>query len=100
MIGVNEARDPSDHGRLAEAIARGARGVVLDVEHAGERDAVTGPAAAVREEEVGLRRAGAEIGVGEVVAAADETGAGGAGVVGGEGGILVGCSFCSLFATV
>ena len=34
--------------------------------------------------------------MGEVVPAADEVGGGGAGVVGGEGGVGVGCAFCGL----
>lgn len=81
--------NPGDHGRLAEAVANRARRVVFDVEHAGEGDAVFGPATAVGEEVVGLGRAGAAIGVGEVVAAADEFGGGGAGVVAGEAGVDV-----------
>ena len=100
VIGIHEARDPRDHGRLAETIACGARRVVLDVEHAGERDAVAGPTAAVCEEEVSLRRAGAGVGVSKVVAAADEAGAGCAAVVRGEGRVLIGCSFRGLFAMV
>ena len=96
MIRVHEILDPGDHGGRAEAVARRAVRVVLDVEHAGQGDAVTGPAAAVGEEVVGLRGAAAGVRVGEVVAAADETGGGGAVVVGGEGGVDVVGAFCCL----
>ena len=81
MVGGHEIRDPGHHGRGREAVAGRARGVVLDVEHARQGDAVAGPAAAVGEEEVGLRGAGARVRVGEVVPAADEAGGRGAVVV-------------------
>ena len=71
VVGIHEALDPRHHGGLAEAVARGARRVVLDVEHARERDAVARPASAVGEEEIGLRRARAEIRMCKVVAASD-----------------------------
>jgi len=97
MIGIHEVLDPGDHGRLAEAVAGRAGRVILDVEHAREGAAVGGPAAAVREEEGGLAAAGAGVGVSEVVAAADEAGVGGAGVVGGEAGVDVGSAFRGLW---
>lgn len=86
MVGVDEVIDPGHHRRGRQAEAGRAGGVVLDVEHAGEGDAVPGPAAAVGEEVGCLRGAGGGAGVREVVAAADEAGIGGAGVLGGEGG--------------
>ena len=81
MVGVDEVFDPGYHGGMAEAVTGRARGVVFDVEHARQGDAVLGPAAAMGEEVVGLGSAGAGVGVGEMVAAADESGFGGAGVV-------------------
>ena len=84
------------HRTRAQAIARGAGGVVLNVQHPRQRDAVVGPPAAVGEEEIRLGCAAAGVGVGEVVAAADEAGGGGAGVVGGEARVDVGCAFCCL----
>ena len=97
VIGRHETLDPGDHGGLAEAVARGSRRVVLDVEHAGQRDAVVRPASAVSEEVASLRRTGAFVWVCKVIAAADQACTGRAAVVGREGGILVGCAFCRLF---
>lgn len=96
MIRVDEIRDPAHHRRGAEAVAGRARRVVLDVEHAGQGDAVGGPAAAVGEEEIRLGGAGGGGGACEVVAAPDERGGCGAGVVRGEGGVGVGCAFGGL----
>lgn len=90
MVRVDKVADPGDHGGGGEAVASGAVGVVLDVEHAREGLAVAGPAAAVLEEVVGLGGAGGGVGVGEVVAATDEAGGGGAVVVAGEAGVGVG----------
>lgn len=96
LVSVHERADPSHHGGLGEAVAGAASGgrVVFHVEHAGEGDAVGGPAAAVGEEEGRLGGAG---GGGrwarEVVAAADEAGGCGRGVVGGEFGVDVGGAF-------
>lgn len=97
MVRGHEVGDPGDHGGGAETVAGRARGVVFDVEHAGEGPAVGGPAAAVGEEEGCLRGAGAGGGAGEVVAAAEEGGAGGAGVVRGEGGVDVAGAFGGLW---
>lgn len=97
MVRGYEIGDPGDHGGVAEPVAGCARGVVLDVEHAGEGAPVGGPAAAVGEEEGRLRRAAAGGGVGEVVAAAEEGGGAGAGVVLGEGGVDVGGAFGGLW---
>lgn len=81
MIRADEILDPRHHGRSAEPVTGGAIGVVLDVEHAGEGDAVVAPTAAVLEEEVGLRAAGAVVWMREVVAASDEVGSGSAFIV-------------------
>lgn len=89
-VGVDEVLDPRDHLRVGQAVAGVARRVVLEVEHAGQGDAVVGPAAAVGEEVLGLVGARGAVRVGEVVAAADEAGRGGAGVVLREGGVDVG----------
>lgn len=86
MVGVDEVLDPGHHRRGGEAKAGRAGGVVLDVEHAGEGDAVLGPAAAVGDEVGCLGGAGGGVRVREVVATADEAGVGGAGVLGGERG--------------
>ena len=91
VVAVAEALDPGHHGRGAETPSR-RPALALEVEHTGQSDAVPGPAAAVREEVVGLRGACGLARVGEVVAAADEAGVGGACVVRGEGGVGVGCS--------
>lgn len=93
VIGVDEILDPGDHGGFGETVAGRARGVVFDVEHTGEGDAVARPAAAVREEEVCLRRAGAGVRVGEVVAPADQSRRCGSVIVGGEAGVDVAGAF-------
>ncbi|KFY92315.1 hypothetical protein V498_05038 [Pseudogymnoascus sp. VKM F-4517 (FW-2822)] len=86
VVGVDKVLDPGHHRRRGEAEAGCAGGVVLDVEHAGEGDAVLGPAAAVGDEVGCLRGAGGGAGVGKVVATADEASLGGASVLGGESG--------------
>lgn len=96
MVRGHEVGDPGDHGAGAEPVAGRARGVIFDVEHAGEGAAVGGPAAAVGEEEGRLCGAGAAVWVREVVAAAEEAGGGGAGVVLGEGGVDVAGAFGGL----
>ena len=75
MIFRDEALYPRHHFGMAQTVAGGAVGVVFDVEHAGEGDTVAGPAAAVSEEEGRLGASCAGVRVGEVVTAADETGA-------------------------
>ena len=54
MILIHERSNPINHVRLAEAVARGPLGPVLDVEHARQRDAITRPVPAVLDEVVGL----------------------------------------------
>lgn len=49
MIRVHKGLDPAHHRGGGEPVAGCAVGVVLDVQHAGEGDAVSGPAAAVGE---------------------------------------------------
>ena len=71
MILVDEAMDPCYHGRSAQTVACCAVGVVFNIQHPGEGDAIATPAAAVGEEEVRLGGAGGFVGVREVVAAAD-----------------------------
>ena len=92
VVPVAEGLDPRHHARRAQAPARGGA-LGLEVQHAGERDAVVGPAAAVGEEVVGLGGAGGLAGVRKVVAAADEAGVGGARVVCRELGVGVGGPF-------
>jgi hypothetical protein len=80
VVLVREGLDPGDGlGGGETAAARD-----FEVEHAGQRDAVGGPAAAVRDEERCLHGAGGGAGLCEVVAAADEAGGRGAAVVRGE----------------
>lgn len=96
VVAVREGLDPGHHGRGGEAEAGGLAGNGLEVDHARQGDAVVGPAAAVGEEVIGLGGAGGGVRVGKVVAAADEAGVGGAGVVGGKLGVGVGGSFGGL----
>ncbi len=96
MIFRDEALDPRDHGRLAETVTGGAVGVVLDVEHARQRDAVAGPAAAVREEKRRLRAPGAFVRVREMVSASDEASACRSAIMAGEVWVLVRRPFCGL----
>ncbi len=96
MILGDEALDPRDHCRLAEAVTGGAVRIILDVEHARQRDAVAGPAAAVREEKGRLRAAGAFVRVGEMVSAADKARARSSAVMAGEVWVLIRRPFCGL----
>lgn len=98
MVGVDEVLDPGDHCRGGEAVAGCAGGVVLDIEHAGEGDAILGPTAAVGEEVVGLRSTGRRVRVRKVVTTADETSLGGAGVLRRERGGDEAGAFSSLGA--
>lgn len=85
---------------MGEAVAGGAVGVVLDIEHAGEGDAIARPATAVLKKEVGLDGAGRDIRAGKVVTTADEASVGGTDVMVAKGrvdeastlGSLCGCS--------
>ena len=96
VVGVDEILDPGYHGRRGLAVAFRFVGRGFHVDHAGEGYAVTGPAPAMREEECRLGAAGTEVGAGEVVAAADEAGLGGTGVVAREVGVNETCAFCGL----
>lgn len=96
VVAVGEGLDPADHGRGRQAEAGGLARDRLQVDHARKSDAVVGPAAAVGEEVIGLGGAGGRVRVRKVVAAADEAGGGGAGVVGGELGVGVCGSFGGL----
>ena len=69
---VEEGADPRDHRALAQAVARGAVGVVLDVERAGQRLVVGRPRTAVGREEGGLRGAARPVRKREVVRTAHE----------------------------
>ena len=89
LVRRHEVLDPRHHGALRQAVARVAAGVVLDVQRAGERDAVLGPAAAVVGEVVGLRRARRGRRLGEVVGASDEACRRGAVILGPEFAALV-----------
>jgi hypothetical protein len=100
VISVAEVLDPGDHGGVAEAITGGSRRVVLDVEHPGEGNSIARPATAVGEEVVGLSGARAGCRVSKVVAATDEAGSGGTGVVLGKGGINEGSSLRGLCSIV
>lgn len=84
-VRLSKVRDPSNHLAVREAVAGRAVGVVLDIKHAGEGNAVARPAAAVLEEVVGLHGTRGDVGTGKVVAAANEAGVGGADVVVAKG---------------
>lgn len=96
VVAVGKGLDPRHHGRGRQAVAGRLAGDGLEVDHAGQGDAVLGPAAAVREEVVRLSSAGGGVRVRKVVAAADQAGRGGAGVVRGELGVNVIGSFGGL----
>ena len=89
MVLAHEVLDPAHHRTSAQPITRRPAGVVLDIEHAREGDAIAGPVPAVLDEVLRLCGARRVIGVGEVVGPADEVRGGGAVVVGGEGGVDV-----------
>lgn len=80
----DERLDPGNHFGLAKPVAGRTVGVVLDVEHARERDAILGPAAAMGEEKCRLCAASARVRVGEMVTASDQTGACCSAVMAGE----------------
>lgn len=84
VVGVDEVLDPSDHCRLGQAITCRARGIIFDIQHSWQGNAVSGPTATVGEEVVRLRGAGAGIRVGEMISTADQACGGCATVVRGE----------------
>lgn len=59
MVRLDKVRDPADHAAGRETVACSTAGVVLEINHARERDAILGPAAAVGEEVIRLGGAGA-----------------------------------------
>src|SRR5699024_9496141 len=83
LIGGDEVVDPIHQTTrgLAVAVVVGAVRVVLDVQHAGQRFAVGGPATTVLDEEAGLFGATGGVGVAEVVGPADHSLPIGAGVL-------------------
>lgn len=95
LVAVAEGLDPRHHlaGRQAPALARV---VGLQVQHARQGDAVGRPAAAVRQEVVGLRLTRRLARVREVVAAPDEAGVGRTCVVRRELGVNVRRAFGGL----
>src|SRR5699024_642067 len=95
-VAVREAHDPLAHLLRGEPVVAGQAGVALEVDHAGQGDAVVGPAAAVVEEEVGLFLGTAGIGAGEVIAAAGEAGIAGAEELVVESGAAVGAALRGL----
>ena len=62
---------------MAEPIAGCAGRVVFNVQHAGQGQAVIGPAATMGDEVLGLCGTSATVGVGEVITTTDQTGASG-----------------------
>lgn len=88
MVLIRKARNPAHHARLREPLT-----ITFEVQHAWKRDPVGGPPAAVRNEVVGLCGAAGGARAREVIAATDETGICRAGVVRGEGRVLVCGSF-------
>ena len=84
LIRIHKIFDPAHHRRGAQSIASGARRIVFDIQHPWQGDAVIRPSAAMGEEVVRLRSTTAFVGMGKVIAAADETGGGCAAVVSRE----------------
>jgi len=82
---------------VTQPIARRTRRIVFDIEHTRQGDAITRPAAAMREEILRLGGTTTMIRVSEMIAAADEAGGGGTTVMGRERRVDVSGSFCSLF---
>ncbi len=89
LVRVQEVADPGDHLALRLAVAGGPVRVPLDVQRAGQRLAVAGPAAAVVDEVVRLGGAGRGVRGGEVVGAADHADVVRAVVLLGEVGVAV-----------
>ena len=81
VVRVREAHDPVAHLLRAEAVVPRKTGVRLEVEHAGQGDAIAGPASTIVEEELGLLLGSAGIGPREVVAASRQTRVAGAEVL-------------------
>lgn len=96
MICIHKITDPADHCRCAQTIARRAVGIVLDIQHSGQCDAVIRPATTMGEEVIRLCGTRACIGLGEMVATANEASRGGTAIVGGEVWVDDGCTFCCL----
>lgn len=96
LVGLDKVGDPVDHGTGRETVAGSAAGVVLNVEHTGEGDAVTAPATTVLEEVVGLSSARRRGGLGKVVTTTDQAGVGGIGVLLAESGRFVASALSSL----
>jgi hypothetical protein len=96
VVFVDKIVDPSDHLGMAEAEACLSVGVVLDVQHPGQRPVVVAPPAAVLQEVFGLRATGGLVRAGKVVSAADEASLGGACVVRVEDRVFEGGAFSGL----
>lgn len=84
VVSVDETLNPADHCGRRQTIACGARGVVFNVQHPREGDAVPGPTAAMSKEVVGLCGARAAIRMGEMVPATDQARGGCAAVMRAE----------------
>lgn len=96
VVRLDKVGHPVDHGARGQAVTSGTAGVVLHVKHSRQRDAVLGPATAVRQEVLGLGGTGRGGRLSKVIATADEASLCRAGVVGAEAGVLVGDAFGSL----
>lgn len=97
FVSLTKVTDPGYHVRGTKPVASGTRWIVLDIQHAGQSNAIVGPTTTVGQEEVCLIGARAGIGVSEVIATTNETGAGCAFVVAGERAVGVCCTFGGLF---
>lgn len=73
--------DPGDHRRCAQPVAGRAGGIVFNVQHSRQGNAIVGPPSPVSQEEIGLGGARAGVGVGKVVATTDEPSIRGTGVM-------------------
>jgi len=50
VVGIDKISNPSDHGRRREAVAGITAGIVLNIEHTGQGDAITGPSTTMCQE--------------------------------------------------
>lgn len=95
VVAVGEGLDPGNHGAGAEAIALGLAGGSLEINHAGEGDAIVGPATTVGEEVIALSGSRG-VRVGEVITTTNELVVSSTGVLAVEGGGLEGGSLSGL----
>lgn len=90
LVGLAKVFDPGDHSRGTQAVAGRSGGVVLNIKHPRQGDAIVGPTSAVGQEEIGLGGSRAGVGMGKVVATANKPCRSGTGVMAREAAVDVG----------